>query len=550
MKLRKIQAVAFAAALVVALNGCGTKELRKTEEPKAEKQPAITEAAEEEAVPTPEAQEEVEEPAEETVSVVGNGEFFIQVGNRVYFRQYDEKALSNSALWGDFYSAAPENGSAQICYLEDGHGRAEVAFADQGYGPLYFYKDRFYLKDSTSCYSVKEDGSDRQRVSLDRNNLADFFVNGKYLYYTELNGDTDAVKVKDLDTDKDTTVFQMPQSDLGYPQLSQAEVVDGQVYLGVWYVAGSAAIYQGGEIYRAPLDGSNPKGELLKTVGVNEESEEDSIWEMRTFSVNSDGTVKIYDHKPNSAWVLDGDLYISNGNGIASCKNRGFLEDTTGFFSKRVEQVCQLEGNIYAIVNTVRRSAEYDIGWREAYKLVESDFCYMDSANADVHMISEVSVNNRVIPAYVWLLPDEEGVTKVLYNPMVTVSPEDTQLCDYFMLDPADPKQFENGYELVSPYYDQGYVCAVSDQLKYSYKEEDSTQKLQGGKDEFKAYMVEDTATIFRMVTLQNLTYTDYMDCYSLPVTDYDADVFYKNILANVTFNEDGSEILAIDMLN
>lgn len=138
-------ALLLACVMALSLAACGAKT-PSAETPKAET--GTTQGAENTpaAEPQPQPQETAQPLPERTEEVEGNGGFFVRVGDKVWFRRYDDGAGVSSAFWGEFLSVAPEKPAAsKLCYYDRKGDAVIEAMSDDGFGELWFGVDGFYL---------------------------------------------------------------------------------------------------------------------------------------------------------------------------------------------------------------------------------------------------------------------------------------------------------------------------------------------------------------------------------------------------------------------
>ena len=76
--------------------------------------------------------------------IYNNGNYFVQIQDRVYFRVYGPSAHSTEVLWGAFMDY-PTGGESEICYYDENTGEVMDAFTDYGYGKMVFCDSVFYM---------------------------------------------------------------------------------------------------------------------------------------------------------------------------------------------------------------------------------------------------------------------------------------------------------------------------------------------------------------------------------------------------------------------
>ena len=93
--------------------------------------------------------------------VENNGGYFVRVGDKVYYRLYNERGLHRTALFGGFLSGdIPTVPSTLMCYdLQT--GQKEKVATVYGSGKLYAFEDGFFLGNSETneTYRIPLDGS-------------------------------------------------------------------------------------------------------------------------------------------------------------------------------------------------------------------------------------------------------------------------------------------------------------------------------------------------------------------------------------------------------
>ena len=136
-----VRAAAALLALILSLilAACGGKAAAGTLQPAPPEPPKLPETPD--AVSAGPSQFEPER-----AEVENNGGFFVRVGGDVWFRHYGGKTFDEPQLWGDFLSAWPSHGSAStLCRRSEADGTVTEALPDDGFGPLWFGTDGFYL---------------------------------------------------------------------------------------------------------------------------------------------------------------------------------------------------------------------------------------------------------------------------------------------------------------------------------------------------------------------------------------------------------------------
>ena len=77
--------------------------------------------------------------------VENNGGFFVRVGDTVYFREYGQDVLPETALFGEFITTAGTPGTSKMIAFDPETGESRTAFEDEGYGRIYAAANGFWL---------------------------------------------------------------------------------------------------------------------------------------------------------------------------------------------------------------------------------------------------------------------------------------------------------------------------------------------------------------------------------------------------------------------
>ncbi len=94
--------------------------------------------------------------------VYGNGGYFVQVGDYVYYHVYSEGALEKNAIWGEFLVNTSTGKSdmssyeASLCRENINTKEVETIATDHGYGPIF--------SDGTNLYFTEHEDADNSHV--------------------------------------------------------------------------------------------------------------------------------------------------------------------------------------------------------------------------------------------------------------------------------------------------------------------------------------------------------------------------------------------------
>lgn len=180
--LMKKTYISVAAVLLLLLGACGSKkeetkelEVHKIEFSQNEETGNHEETVEDPGNEEKDPEEDPEGGVQENVSewnVRNNFSYFVQVGDKVYFRVYGQDALERGAIWGN-YLTAPTGAESAIYSYNESTGEVLYEFADYGYGEIVFMGGNFYMTgmrpgengyDESYLYAVTPNG---EQVALD-----------------------------------------------------------------------------------------------------------------------------------------------------------------------------------------------------------------------------------------------------------------------------------------------------------------------------------------------------------------------------------------------
>lgn len=538
---KKIIGAVTVFTLALSLFGCAGTEVfeEKPEKPSpiSEARNDIKDLVDEKA----EEQKVLEE--EDTEEIWGNGTNFVKAGDKVYFREYDSKAMETSVMFGELHGTLCEAGKTYIKSFDVNTGEVQKIFEDNGFGFLYYYNGRLYLNGADGWYSVSVDGSDKKPLNLKGDYSSFERVVGKYLFYTSYENDAATLMCINLDNDEEVKLCPIPENELGYPQICQIETVGEDAYVGIEYIAGTGYFYQGGDIYKVSLNGAYDP-EIIHEMNTGDETEE-------YIYIKEDGSFDYGIYAPGSAFMKDSDIWVCDKHGETRCFYKDYGEDTRGYISEKVEGLSFIDDSVYLIHNNMRYTKEDDVGWREAYRVFRSANLRINDKQV-VNEFNIVKSDMGEVTAYIYYVheTDENGGTQILLKPMIMVTRDNTELCEKLNLDPNDPESFLDDYAIGDPFYGEAFVASISDNLEYEKVDFYSpTNSCKGGKDDFVRDMLEDPYDMYTMLSLTDLEYEEWINCYVFHEYDYTDEnaPYYHNIFAKLKFNEDGKIITGIE---
>lgn len=406
MKFKKIAACLMTASMLVLAVGCNNKG---NVDPSTPIDLDVSESEE----PT-----ESEEPGDVAAedAVYNNGSEFVQVGNKVYFRNPGSEAMSQSSI-GDSYSGCSGADSTFMCYdIET--GECTELFTDNGYGNIYYADGFFYLTltDSNGDFCLAKTDINGNRVSVDAEDISGCSKDGKYIAFSKFDEDYNAGLLIYKDGEQ---IQQITDSEFSY--YVEAFKGDYMIYRGIKYDEDSTT----NNLYALNLTtgasvclGAIPEFDDFSAVDVLEQVEivgKDAFMTIGTYcgtghflnrclmckadldtqdslsceDLNFDseiavpafivenGEFKTTEGVPGTAMMnyIDGCVYVydESGKGSVIASGYDFENPEDGETRSLIEAVYMINGRVFAIKNLEMRKAEDDIGWREAYVRVESE---------------------------------------------------------------------------------------------------------------------------------------------------------------------------------
>lgn len=364
--------------------------------------------------------------------VENNGGHFLRVGDLVFFRDVREGMKDLTATWGSFLDMAELGKDADVLYYDQRTGKTGIAFHDGGYGPLWYQGGRIWSAEEApsgdgnytiqTLHSCWPDGSGRRTfggrsfmtvdgVSESRRLLAatDYTdgvagcriyeggiqpilsyepKEGEYIVYTGFAGEDlilvtsteeggyqvlefcsdtgDVVRLGLLPSDEDRQYCS--------PDVVQCEVIDGKIWLGIGWFAGTGHFLNLYDVVRmTPRQAESLESVPIDDTGFN--IDEHGI--TPRFFLNGADELLISEHDPDGEVYLSefswGDLVYQDSPYSAIMLQEGFIPESgsMGYAEKsaKILQAAEIAGGAAWIVTAeASRAPEQDIGWREAYR--------------------------------------------------------------------------------------------------------------------------------------------------------------------------------------
>ncbi|MBP5282235.1 MAG: hypothetical protein J6Z22_07015 [Lachnospiraceae bacterium] len=400
----------------------------------------------------------VQEQTKKEIDVFNNGGSFVGVNGRIYYREYGSYSLSGVALYGDFLGGENYGGARIQCIEKSGSEPVTIAEQDDGYGALiyhdgYLYSQRKENWEENVIYRIKlEDGSSEKLCdgyllggSEDGRWIAvEEYLDGKGLlkildagvpgekvyssvtgYFNYLGSYEDKVFFT-LHSTEDEDIYLMqydysgtlanlaklPKDETGYgatPSAQNVDVHDGTISF-VWeFYAGTGHYLDSAYQVRVPLcldaAQANPSVPMYETT-----ANALSIWDDSQVGNYSAIYEAAVDEDAEIA-ALEEDLtrWLNGASGVA-------------VIPQTIERVGD---EIYGIIATAHRYAMDDIGWREAYQLMELKYFHYAKGSKEMEVLSRVATDEGPITAYLWVVGKSGSETeKAVYQMAMFMGPE------------------------------------------------------------------------------------------------------------------------------
>lgn len=421
MKIKKITTLIMATSMLAMAIGCTVPVVQNP----SESSNAII-------APDSEEPSSSEEPSETSNvaegTVYNDGGHFVQIGNKVYFRQPGQEAMAMSALYGD-YSGTTGADSALVSYDLDTQETA-VVFDDCGYGSIYYNGGCFYIPmtDAEGNFILSKVNPDGSREHVDADDIGGCSKDGKYLallkfdenyntgisvykdgeFLSDIKSETESLYVEAIDNDyliyramdfaseeytSDLYAYDLNsltslklgtlpsyEDMMGSAEIAQVVFDGNKLYFSLGVYGGTGHFLYSAYFCEADL---TAEGSLVcdSANGGEEEVIPAFIIENGEFTVTEGVPMSA------KANVGDGNIYVydeaGKGRVIASgYEYQDISEDETGYF---IEGVCYLNGRVFAVKNLEQRKPEDDIGWRYAYVRKETNiFVFGDDGSENI----------------------------------------------------------------------------------------------------------------------------------------------------------------------
>ena len=437
---------------VVLLAGCGGSRsddsAAKDNASKAEKTTeAIGEADkknEDDPVPKPAGEDEETEDTEETDHVFAtafkqgrvynNGNYFVRIMDKVYFRIIMPESMEKGATFGEFLNTELNTLNCPLISYDINTFEWEQIGTVAGTGKLYACPEGFYIGETdpesfgsncTNLYDpvtgerafycaglplgVSESGNILAVDELDGQNLYTVLykggeeiarLGGRDIYYeyvgfagenliVMLRNEKDEYILYSVDENGNATGLGMiGNADNGYGQPKQLLTIDDQVYVCIGYYEGTGHFLSRWEVVRAK---PGIKGSLEKVVDgadvPNVYDGEGPDPDVPVIYVNETGVLDFIDHKAYVAFMGDGerenDLLYYNEIYDECVLAEDFIDRSDRKNRSIIQDIESITETAFVIYADAQEDSEYEIGWRTGYRMTGWHICAIpfDSGN-------------------------------------------------------------------------------------------------------------------------------------------------------------------------
>ena len=459
--------VICALLLVLLLTACGNASPTETSGNAGTVDKSGTETVSKSGMGIREEAESVAAAFDET-DVENNGGAYVRVGGKVYFRKYGPDALDKLATFGEFTESWHATGGAsEIAAYDLTTRRTETAFTDTGYGNLYVGDGGFYLqerinqKDYVVWYSpdgaesrtigegtllgvsdggllaVQESAGNGNAFFLYRNGTeAGYFISESSLLYAGLSDDglflisMEYEGEPDVGGDLTRTLWQLatdtegellclgtlPDADFMFStEPGQFLVTENQIGVVVGYYAGTGHFLNG---YTALTAIPGVENSLTALDVETPEGMDEGEGFLPRLTVNDAGEIVAVTDLPGDLRVgweegQNGDLQVYDGFQWVTLKESFFPGRADGSgYEKIAQEMEYLDGAAYVTLAAAYASPLEDIGWRDAYSLLDMIYVTIPASEGTERELAAVEYDT-VLQGNVWF---QDGAASLLWQ--------------------------------------------------------------------------------------------------------------------------------------
>ncbi|MCR5102761.1 MAG: hypothetical protein K6B41_15540 [Butyrivibrio sp.] len=371
-------------------------------------------------------------------TVENNGNYFLHVGDYIYYRIASKTSLNKNALWGEFltsvnfYEEEYKDESSEIWRLNLSTNESEKIADDFGYGPLFSDGTYIYLNEHDGLNSyvtrIALDGTCEKTISQgqiegldaksgllaisyyekETNNSVLSLYNGtelinedksnQSLIYSGITSDGAFYMICDYsinrafifqlapDTEDPICLGTLQDFETGYPNMEQFWPTDDGIYFVVSELEGTMLMVSNVWIYKAS---SYSRDDITDIEIPAEYSNNDEAPIVPVLYTDENGSLQFSLTPPNTpllgSFEEGGDLMLAyEKDEYTSIIDNYRLEPeefpNTDYEYRYIQQAIEyIDENIFLIVALAHRDSEYDVGWRESYSIDSMEYIRIDS---------------------------------------------------------------------------------------------------------------------------------------------------------------------------
>lgn len=351
-------------------------------------------------------------------------EYFLKIGDKVYFRKFGKNALSKSAPWAAYLSYPTGEKGSFIAVYDNATKEVSKAFDDAG-GEFYYMNNRFYMQHEDVVYSVDENGNEYRELT-DKGRILGCFnkeylvvnqykennqgvskiikslvykngekdsefntgekfefsmkTEGRYAIYQEPNYSGNYTKIwcKDLKSNKAPVLlgkinFEKLLSGSDSCELFHMKRKKSDIYFSMSLHSGNAGHLMGGCVYKAQPDKKNSLKLMTKNLMGKMRYDGGETYYIKDFNVDNKGKVKTFSLR-NSTHLYGKVLYFYDSKGkkklitndlIKLLKIKATMPD-----EYTVAAEAYIDGNLFMMIDRSRFN-EGSVGEIYEYDIVE-----------------------------------------------------------------------------------------------------------------------------------------------------------------------------------
>ena len=366
--------------------------------------------------------------------------YFIKVDDKVYFREFGKDALEKTALWGNYFDNPTGKGESYISVYNKDTGEVEHKLKDKG-TKLYYDKQRLYTERehrkgeyNREVYTLDRNGENQKVLTYgrieglsDKGYLAvkssdeglgalEVFKNGKIcfkiatektgtaieymgiagdymLYYkTNYSSSSNSPEIFAVKVNSDSKPVKLGKVNLTKEMADGIDVgnvrfKDGKLYFSLFYFGGTGHFISNGYVYQGNPKIKNSLKKISKDIYGKYEVQP-------VFQLDGKGKVKLSQYEQNEI-IIEGKavyLFESDGNKKLVVKDYTKLFDFSKTGEYSVAAANYIDEAVFMIVDKQKRNPKEDVGWREAYDILERYYIRIP-LKGDIHSATVLHQN-------------------------------------------------------------------------------------------------------------------------------------------------------------